>query len=529
MNFIEASILILFIAIISVPISIRFRMPLEIFLFLGSCLISLIPGLPEVKIDPLIVFELFLPPILFSAAYFTSWKDFKFNFRPILLLAFGLVTVTMVVVAIVAKYCIPGFSWSEAFLLGAIVSPTDASAATAIIKKLNAPKRIIAVLEGESLINDATALLLYRFCLATILYGSFSIQQAAMQFGLISLGGVLVGLSVAVIGEYIFKRMKDHLAETALTFVTAFSSYLIAEHCGFSGVISTVVAGIYFGIHFPEIASSKTKMNTKAAWSTLIFIINGFVFTLIGFQLPVVVKNLKSYPMLDLITYGMIISIVVTLVRLLWMYPAAYIPRLLIPSIKLKDPMPPWQLLFTLGWTGMRGIVSLAAVLAIPTMTAAHISGVNLDLLKFITYFVIAFTLIIPTLTLPRLIRFFKLFDERDRLREEALARVRAFEEVIKELADFAKKKKIPESIFQEFMNQINRQYQVVKTQLSSNPYSLLSEEFLAFKKLTLAAIKIEREVLIKLRKSEEINDDVFRSLSDELDLEELRAKSLRI
>lgn len=529
MNFIEASIFILFIAIISVPLATRFRLPLEIFLVIGSCLISLIPGLPSMQINSMIVFNLFLPPILFYAAYFTSWHEFKFNFRAISLLAFGLVIVTTISVAFVAKWLLPEATWAECFLLGAIVSPTDASAATAIIKKLGAPRRLITVLEGESLVNDATALLLFRFSLAAVLSGSFSLNMAIVNFFFVTIGGALIGICIGLAAVFVLRRLHDVRAETTFTFIIAFTCYLLAERIGVSGVISTVVCGIFFGKQLPELAPSQTRLNAKASWNTLIFIINGFVFTLIGLELPWVVKNLGTQAISQLIIYGAIISAVVILVRLLWVFPAAHFPRLLIPSIKRKDPTPPWQSLFILGWCGMRGIISLAAALALPQMISQGVLFPHRDALVFITYCVIVATLLIPSLTLPFFLRFFHLSESENKAKEEAIARIRSLEGVMERITSLVEKESIPCELFDEFKKQVERRLKVINTQLERAPYSTLTNEYTSIKKLTMLALQSERETLIRLRKSGEIHEDVFHLLSDELDLEEIRTKSLRL
>ncbi len=530
MNFIEATVFLLFLAILSVPLANRLRVPFEIFLVIGSCLISLIPGIPSFQVNPVIVFNLFLPPILFSAAYFTSWPDFKFNLRPITLLAFGLVITTTVVVAVLTKLVIPGFTWGEGFLLGAIVSPTDASSAVAIIKKLGAPKRLITLLEGESLVNDATALILFRFSLASIMLGPVSLGAAIGHFIVVILGGAAVGFILGYLSVFIVKRINDARAETTLTFITAFASYFIAEHFHVSGVISTVVAGIYFGLRFPEYAPSQTRVNATASWNTLLFIVNGFVFTLIGLELPWILKSLRSYPLSDLLFYGSMVTLAIIAVRVAWVFPAAYFPRVLIPAIAKRDPLPPWQMLFTLGWSGMRGIVSLAAVLAIPLQTASGLPFPHRDLLNFITYFVIVATLLLPTFTLPYLIKIFHLIDDpKQKIKEEALARVSSLEGVLEKLKVIATTEKIPTHIFNEFYNQIQRRINTIQTQLEENPYSTLNEEYQALKRLTLAAIENERGTLIHLRKNAEIHDEIFHRLFEELDLEEMRAKSLRI
>ncbi len=532
MNFIEASVFVLFFAILSVPVANRFRIPLEIFLFAGSCLISLLTGLSTFKINPTIIFELFLPPILFSAAYFTSWRDFKFNLRPILQLAFGLVIFTAILVAVIAKLILPGLSWPEAFLLGAILSPTDASAATSIIKKFNVPRRFITLLEGESLINDATALILYRFSLGAIIYGSFSLSTAVGKFFIMSTGGMIIGIGVAFFSAFILKKIKHTHAETALTFITAFSSYLIAEHLGCSGVISTVVAGMYMGIRFPEISVSRTRFATKASWDTLLFIINGFIFTLIGFELPGILENLRIYTVSELIFYGVMISVTLILVRLIWIYPSAYLPRALFPAIKRKDPMPPVQVLFALGWIGMRGIVSLAAALAIPRYSIMSEYFQHIDLIIFIVYFAVAFTLTLPALTIPFLIRWMGISNStelNENMQQKAKANMMAIDEVSHAVTLAMENTTISKQIYEEFMNQLDRKRKVIKTQMDPSPYSLLQEDYMAYKKLVQIGIETERKVLFKLRKSGDIHDQVFWNLMAELDIEELRSNTLRV
>jgi len=530
MNFIEAAIFLLFLAIISVPLANRLRLPLEIFLVIGSCLISLLPGLPVFQVNPLIVFNLFLPPILFSAAYFTSWKDFKFNLRPISLFAFGLVIFTMITVAIVAKLLLPEFTWGEGFLLGAILSPTDASAAVNIIKKIGANRRLIVILEGESLINDATALTLFRFSLAGLMLNTFSITNAISHFLFALAGGAIIGLILGVVAIYFIRRIRETSAETTFTFIVAYIAYLTAEHLGVSGVISTVVCGIYVGIRFPECVPTDTRVNAKVSWKTLMFIINGFAFTLLGLELPWVLKSLTSYSAVSLVFYVVAITITVILTRLLWVYPAAYLPRKLVPSIVKKDPMPVWQMLFTLGWTGMRGIVSLAAALAIPLEMAPGVAFPHRDLLIFLTYFVVVATLIMPSISLPFLIKIFNLSDAPQiKMQQEAYARMKSLEGVLEKIAEIVRNEKIPSYLFDEFKTQIQRRIEIIQTQLQANPYSTLNSEYFAIKKLTMAAIESEKETLIKLRKSGEIQDEIFHLLLDELDLEEMRAKSLRI
>lgn len=528
MNFIEVAIFILFFAIISVPIANRSRLPLEIFLVIGSCIISLIPWLPSFEINPKIVFSLFLPPILFYAAYFTSWHGLKSNLRPISLLAFGLVIFTMIIVALIAKVIFFNLSWGECFLLGAIISPTDATSATSIIKKLGAPRRIITILEGESLINDATALLLFRFSLIAVIAGSFSLTYAMGQFFVISLGGVAVGLVIGIISVLILQKINSVPAETTLTFITALTVYLVAERLNVSGVIATVACGIFFGIRFPELSTSRTRIHAKASWDTVIFIINGFAFALIGLELPAIIKNLAYHSIGIFILDGIIVSAVVILARIIWIFLTAHLSRMLSPTIARNDPVPSSPTLFILGWCGMRGIISLAAALSLPFFISPGIPFPHRDLILFITYIVIVITLITPVFSLPFLLNFFALTDSENKMKQEAIARIRSLEGVIEELQEVIKKENIHEDLIYEFKKQIERRMKVIHTQLGETPYSTLNNEYQTIKMLTFVAIDSERKTLFKLRALGHISDDVFHLLLEELDIEEMRAKTLR-
>ncbi|MGC1183342.1 cation:proton antiporter [Legionella sp.] len=372
MDLFEPIIFLLLLAVLSVPIANRFHLPFEIFLVAVSAIISFMPWIPHIQINPDMVFKLFLPPILFSTAYFISWQDFKFNLRPITLNAFGLVIITTVAVALLIKAIFSEISWAEGFLLGAILLPTDATAAITIVKKLHSHRRILSILEGESLINDATALLLFRFSIAAIVSGTFSMSHMASDFCTILIGGAITGLATGFIALCLLQYINNVLAETTFTFITAFISYLIADQFGFSRVISTVFCGVMIGRLLPGFASAQLMFLSRASWSIFLFIINCFVFILIGLELPSVIKSL-SYPLTYLIFYSAVVLLAIIGIRIVWIFGVAYIARKLIPSIIKKDPMPNWQLIFVVGWSGMRGVVSLAAALAIPIQLAPGI------------------------------------------------------------------------------------------------------------------------------------------------------------
>ena len=288
-------------------------------------IIGFVPFLPNLKLDPDIVFLLFLPPLLYDAAFKTSWLDFKKAIRPISTLAISLVFFTTVIVAVAAHYLIPGFSWPISFVLGAIVSPPDAVAATSIIKGLGLNKKIITIIEGESLVNDASALIAYRYALAATLSGSFILWKAGLQFILVSAGGVAVGLIIGYVLVFAHKKIKDNaIVETSLSLLTPFLAYLLAEELHVSGILAVVTAGILIGWHSRQIFSFQTRLQTNIVWNTVIFLLNGIVFILIGLQLPELVIDLKSSTLFQLIGYGLIISVVTIVIRILWVFAGAY-------------------------------------------------------------------------------------------------------------------------------------------------------------------------------------------------------------
>jgi len=529
MHLIEATLLLLFMATITVPWARRMNLPTEVLLVLGSLILSLAPGLPTLVLDPDVVFMLFLPPILFAAAYFTSWRDFKRNRRPIFLLAFGLVLFTMTLVAAAVRALGLGVPWPVAFLLGAIVSPPDASAATAIIKKIGVPRRLVTIIEGESLVNDATALVAYRFALAAIATGSFSLGQAVLQFVLVAAGGVVVGLLVASAGVFIVRRLNETTAETTLTLITSFAAYILAEHMGFSGVISTVVGGLYYGRRLPAVTSAQTHLDAEATWSTVLFIINALVFTLIGLELPAVMKGLEQYSKLQLALYGGTIAFVVIAVRFIWTFPAAYIPRKLFPSIARKDPLPSWSAVTALSWTGMRGIVSLAAALSIPLTLPSGAEFPFRNLLIFLTYVVILVTLLIPATTLPALMRWLGIKDEGENRRDEALARLALTKAALQEIDGLKQSADFSGELLDHTASHYGHRKQTLQSNLEPDAFSPLFTEEQALRRLMGRLLDVERKQLATLRRQATIHDEVFFQLSRELDIEEARLRSQRI
>ena len=388
----------------------KMKIAYPIFLVLAGLVISLVPGIPDVELDPDLVFLIFLPPLLYEAAWYTSWNDFWRWKRPISLLAFGLVFATSLIVAYVSQALIPGFTLALGFLLGGIVSPPDAVAATTVLKGLPVPKRILSILEGESLVNDASSLIVFRFALAAILTGTFSIHQAVGQFFLVAGMGIVVGLIGATFMYLIHRFLPTTSAiDAALTLMTPYLLYLGAEQFHFSGVMAVVTGGLFISYRSHEIfKNGNTRLNMLGVWTTVIFVMNAMVFVLIGLSLPSIINGLEESSLIQGIKYGVIISIIIILIRFLWVYPTTFIPRWLFKSVR-KEQSPGWKVPLVIGWTGMRGVVSLATALSIPFVLDNGSPFPHRNLILLITFVVIFITLVIQGLTLPFLVKKLKI------------------------------------------------------------------------------------------------------------------------
>ncbi len=512
--------LLLAVAIIAL-LARKLHIPYPILFVIGGLLIGCIPGLPRVHLNSDLVFLFFLPPLLFPAALFTSWRDFKANLRPISFLAVGLVLFTIVIVAWLAHHFMK-LPLAAGFVLGAIISPPDAIAATAIAQRLNIPSRIVTILEGESLVNDATALIAYRFAVVAVLTGTFSLVNAGAQFVLVSLGGVAIGLLVGWLAVQFHKRVDDAPIEITVSLLTPFVAYLPAERLGVSGVLAVVTAGLYLGRRMPEILSYRTRLQGGPVWSMVEFLLNGFVFILIGLQLPDILHNLsanKDYTLGQLVGYALIISVAVILIRILWVFPATYIPRLILKKICANDPYPDWRHVTIVAWTGMRGVVSLAAALALGDKFPGS------DLILFLTFIVIITTLIVQGLSLPPLIRWLGIEDDGAELQEEREARLKANRAALNRLNEIAEKNPTKADVLQrlriEYEDHI-RQIEGDGTTTVSASLRLFSAEY---ERLSHVALQVERTTLIQLRDTNVISDEVLRHIQRDIDLAEIRLK----
>jgi len=521
----QAEIIVLLFALVAIlaVLACRVALPYPIVLVIGGLGLSFVPGLPEVKLNPDTVFYFILPALLYPAALFTSWRDFRRNLRPILLLAIGLVLTTMVAVAWIAHAVVPGLPWAAAFALGAIVSPPDAIAATAIIRRLGVPHRIQAILEGESLVNDATALVALQFAIGSLVTGTFSPGYAAARFVWAAAAGIGFGLLVGVVIRWVQSHLDDPPIQITISLVTPFIAYLPAERLHASGVLATVAAGIFLGWHSPLMISARTRLQVYAFWETVMFLLNGFVFIVIGLQLPGILHTLNRESLTSAVVSAIIICAAVILVRFAWVIPAAYLPRLLSSKLRMRDPIPSWQHIVIVSWAGMRGVVSLAAAFALPLALTDGSSFPGRDYILFFAFSVIFTTLILQGLTLPLLIRKLGIMHDGRADEEERRARLEANKaaiELIEELR--ANGKFSPDTA-----GRLRAEYdeRVEQLQLcAENPDDCRGEIATPqYQRLQRKALRVERQTIIRLRNERVINDDALRRIQRDLDLAEAR------
>ncbi|HXT10314.1 MAG TPA: Na+/H+ antiporter [Candidatus Angelobacter sp.] len=502
----------------------RLHIPYPILFVIGGLLLGLTPGMPRVHLDPQLVFLFFLPPLLYPAAMFTSWRDFRDNLRPISLLAVGLVLTTTIAIAYLARYFMD-LPIAAGFVLGAIVSPPDAIAATAIAERLRIPRRIVTILEGESLLNDATALVTYRFAIAAVVTGAFSLGHATEKFFIVCIGGILFGLVVGRLAEWFHKRINDAPIEITVSLLTPFAAYLPAERLGISGVLSVVTAGLYFGWRLPEITDFQTRLDARPVWDMVEFMLNGLVFILIGLQLPDVLHAASGNHLSvhQLIIDALLISLAVIIVRILWVFPATYLPRLLFKNLRKHDPYPSWKHVTIIAWTGMRGVVSLAAALALPFTKADGSPFPGRDLIIFLAFVIIFATLVLQGLSLPPLIRWLGIKEDDSLQHEEREARLAANKAALARLQQLAEKDPAKADALKrlriEYEDRI-RQLEATETSHSTRRLRLFSAEY---ERLSRETLILERDKILELRNQDVINDEVLRRIQRDIDLAEAR------
>jgi Na+/H+ antiporter len=521
MHHVEPVVLLLLFVAALVIVANKFALPYPVLLVLGGLALSLIPFLPVIRLDPELVFFFFLPPLLYPAALFTSWRDFRRNLRPILFLAIGLVLMTTTVVAWVAHSFVD-LPWAAAFALGAIVSPPDVIAAEAVLKRLPVPARIETILAGESLVNDATALVAYQFAVAAMVTGDFSLGEASLRFVFVGVGGIALGLLVGLLARSVHRRLDDPPVQITISLITPFAAYLLAERVHVSGVLATVTAGVYLGWHSTAL-TARTRLQAQAFWEMIAFLLNGFVFVMIGLQLPGILRALNQEPFARIVTYALLISVTVVLVRIAWVFLAAHLPRLLSANLRARDPLPDWQHVVLVAWAGMRGVVSLAAAFALPLVLDDGRPFPGRSYILFLTFCVILTTLVFQGLTLPVLIRKLGVRDDGVIDNEERTARLKANEAAV----DFIEQKALDDHIADEVMARVRAEYcdRIEQLTACATDAANRSGEVAtpAYQRLQHGALQVERETIIALRDSQAINDEALRRIQRDLDLAEAR------
>ena len=498
-------------------------LPYPVMLVLGGLAVSFIPRLPQVKLDPNLVFYFFLPAILYPTALFTSWRDFRRNLRPILLLAIGLVLITMVVVAWVVHALIPSLPWAAAFALGAIVSPPDAIAATAVVQRLRIPHRIKAILESESLVNDATALVALQFAVGAMITGTFSLGHASLRFLIVGAGGIGFGLLVGFLMRAVQRRLDDPPVQVTVSLLTPLLAYLPAERLHVSGVLATVTAGIFLGWHSPLIVRARYRLQSFAFWEIVGFLLNGFIFIIIGLQLPEILRAMNGESLITLIYDALLICVAVVVARIAWVIPGVYLPRLLSKRIRTSEPKPRWQNVALVCWAGMRGVISLAAAFALPFTLPNGNPFPGRNYILFFTFCVILATLVGQGLTLPLLIRKLGIKDDGATDEEERAARLAANQAAISYLENECMRDGASPEILRRLRAEYDDRIAQLRRCAGGNGDRAGQVATPEYQRLQNEALGIERNKIIQLRNELVISDDALRRIQRDLDLAEVR------
>jgi CPA1 family monovalent cation:H+ antiporter len=499
----------------------KLAIPYPIVMVIGGLLLSFLPGLPNFTLNPDLVFLVVLPPLLYAAAWTTSWRDFRYNLVSILLLAFGLVAFTVLGVALAAPRVFDGFDWRLGFVLGAVVAPTDAIAATSIARRVGLPQRIVDLLEGESLINDASGLLALQFATAILVSNQVpGVSRGILTFVWLVFGGIGLGLLVAWIVDHVEHRINDGPIEITLSILVPYAVYLAADRIHAAGVLAVVSCGLFLSRGSSSFFSPSVRIQIWSVWEALNFILNGLVFVLIGFQLPAIHAAIRRYSLSALLGDGLLFSGLLIVLRLAWVFPGARIAWFVRTRLlHQNESLPSHSNVFVLGWTGMRGVVSLAAALALPVVLADGSPFPNRDLIVFLTFCVIFVTLVLQGLTLPPLIRALGLAGASGPNCEEQEARRIVIEAVVSHLENA---KESDRKEFAELYEDLTRHYSQRLARLQSDEEDE-EPDHARYIKLKLEALRVERQTAIRLRDEGRINDEVLRHIERDLDLSESR------
>jgi CPA1 family monovalent cation:H+ antiporter len=508
----------------------RLKVPAAILLVIAGVILALIPGLPTIRLAPELVLLVVLPPFIYSSAVAMSWREFEFNLRPIALLAVGCVVFTTVAAA-AATHWLLAFPWSVAFVLGAIVSPPDAVAPLSIARRMRLPRRLLVVLEGEGLANDATALILYRFAVAAVAFGVFSPTAAAGTFAAIVVGEIVWGIAVGWFMLRIRRFVGDPRIEITLSLLTPYVAYWPPEWLGGSGVLATVVTGLYISWNGLHLISAATRLQGIFFWDLFTYLLEGLVFLVTGLQARALAESLRAYMTTELMISSAVVCLVIIVARFVWTFPATYLPRWLSASLAHRDPSPPWQYPFVLAFTGVRGIVSLAAALAIPFFTASGEPFPERDLILFLTFVVILVTLVGQGLLLPLVIRWLGLenagvLEHAEDRREEFVARRAAVEATLSRIDELDKERRLELDVLERLRAQHGDRLRRVDHRSYVDGDHRAAQEL--HDQIEFSLIEAERKRVNELYRRGELKDEARRRIERELDLREAQLVSWR-
>jgi CPA1 family monovalent cation:H+ antiporter len=520
----DAAVLLALLAAVGALVSLapRLRIPYPILLVVGGLALGFVPGIPHVELPPDLVLIAFLPPLLYISAFFTSLRDLRTNMRPIALLSVGAVVATLAGVAVVA-HAVVGLAWAPAFVLGAAVSATDPVSATAIARRTGLPRRLIVIVEGESLVNDGTALVAYRFAVVAVVTGAFSIGDVGLTFAKSVIGGIAVGLAVGYVMRIVRRDLHDPQAEITMSFLTGYVAFLPAYALGVSGVLAVVAAGVYMGWHAPELTTPDVRLQSTGAWQTATFVLNATLFVLVGLQLRPILDSLSDVSTARLIGDAAAVSAAVIVLRFLWIYLAAYVPRALFPKIRARDPYPPWQYPTVIGWMGMRGAVTLAAALGIPLTVNGGGPFPDRQLIIFLAFAVILVTLVLQGLTLPGLIRILGLEDDGLDDKEEAKARIRAADAALDRLHELERESWVREDTAERMAGLYRFRKTRYRARFDDEDDGAIESRSADYQRLRRELLEAERAAVVSLRQQGRISDDVMHRIERDLDLEDSR------
>ncbi|HEX8207663.1 MAG TPA: Na+/H+ antiporter [Solirubrobacteraceae bacterium] len=500
----------------------RTRIPYPILLVVGGLCLGWVPNADEIELDPDLVLLIFLPPLLYGAAFFASPREMARNARPIAMQAIGLVFATTLVVAAVAHWAI-GLSWSVSFVLGAVVSPTDAVAPAEIVRRLGVPRRLVTIVEGENLTNDWTALTIYKFAVAAVVTGAFSFGEATVEFLLTGVGGVVIGLAVGAVMRQVRRVLDDPPTEITISLFTGYAAYLPAEELGASGVIAAVTTGLFMGWYASELTTPTTRMQLVAVWEIVQFLLNAVLFVLVGLQLPSVLDGLDGFGSGELALYAVLVAAAVILTRLVWTFTLSWVVRRLDRRVRERFPVPNHRLTLVGAWCSMRGAVALAAALAIPLTVEGGAPFPERDLLVFLTYAVILATLVLQGLTLAPLIRRLGIEDDGADRYEELGARMHAARAAIARVDELADEEWTNDDTIERMRGLYDFRRRRFEELKHGDGDGAIHERTTRYQRLLHEIIAAERQALLELRNDGRITDEVMRRVERDLDLEEAR------